>query len=77
MHARVATFQFYDSPIKSLASSSTNANTFAFQFYDSPIKSIREWLKYLIYTKFQFYDSPIKRPPGMAKGLRNAGVSIL
>ena len=34
-------FQFYDSPIKSFSSSSTNAKTLEFQFYDSPIKRWR------------------------------------
>ena len=55
-------FQFYDSPIKSLFSRSLSSCFFRFQFYDSPIKRRRESVfRARIYRAFQFYDSPIKR----------------
>ena len=55
-----AAFQFYSSPIKTLAIDSAIAFTTKFQFYSSPIKTAMVSSLLENTSGFQFYSSPIK-----------------
>ena len=67
MRSNYYPFQFYNSPIKTIAGRIYQAEIWMFQFYNSPIKTKLRSIKVTWSSKFQFYNSPIKTHPNNIK----------